>query len=161
MKSYILVVDDDKIICDIVRSQLAEKGYEVDTVNHGHDAIKKVKERQPDLIIQDIQMPDIKGLDTISEIQKEYPKQAFIFLTAMNSVDMAVEAMKIGAIDFILKPFNTTRLITTVTNALKTAQLENEVESLKSIVIEHSKLDEIVGSATKTIELKEKIKKDI
>jgi DNA-binding NtrC family response regulator len=159
MKSYILVVDDDKIICDIVRSQLLDEGYEVNTINHGHDAIEKVKERQPDLIIQDIQMPDINGLDTITEIKKIYPKQAFIFLTAMNSVDMAVEAMKIGAIDFLLKPFNTTRLKTTVNNAIKTTQLENEVESLKSIVIEHSKLDEIVGSATKTLELKEKIKK--
>ena len=101
----ILVVDDEQGILDLLKKVLGKESYEVKTALNGQAAIKMVKEEKLDLVILDIKMPGIDGVETLKQIKWLNKKIIVIMLTAYGTLDSAKEALKLGAHDYITKPF--------------------------------------------------------
>jgi DNA-binding NtrC family response regulator len=101
----ILVVDDEQGILDLFKKVLDKEGYAVITALNGQEALKAVKEENPDLIILDIKMPGMDGIETLGGIKKIDKKAMVLMLTAYGTLDSAKEALKLGAHDYITKPF--------------------------------------------------------
>ena len=108
---HILVVDDERNIRNNLRSLLEAEGYKVDTTNNGDDALLRVKEGHYDIVFVDIQMPKMGGLELLGYLRGLRPKLAVVMLTAYGTVARAVEAMKLGAVDFLEKPFDPKNLL--------------------------------------------------
>ena len=102
---HILVVDDERNIRNNLGMVLEAEGYKVDTVSNGEDALLRVKEGRYDIVFADIQMPKMDGLELLRYLRGLRPKMPVVMLTAYGTVSRAVDAMKLGAVDFIEKPF--------------------------------------------------------
>lgn len=101
----ILVIDDEQGILDFFKKALGKEGYEMITCLNGIGALEKVKEEKPDLVILDIKMPEIDGIETLKRIRWINKNTIVIMLTAYGTMDSAKEALKLGAHDYITKPF--------------------------------------------------------
>ncbi len=136
-KTKILVVDDEHLIRWSLEQNLKKQGYEVSTAGNGEDALKMVREEQPDLILLDIQMPGINGLEVLERVKEIDEDIVVIMVTAQGGLDTAVNAMRLGAYDYINKPFNLDELAIVIRKALETSSLRREVAGLRS---EHKKI---------------------
>ena len=125
-KKYLLMVEDTASVAALYRSYLNPLGIDIDVVAKGFDAIDKVKERTPDLVLLDLRLPDMTGFEVLSEIRKISKEIPVVLMTAHGSIDAAVEAMQLGAQDFLIKPCEADRLRVTVNNALRQAQKKQE-----------------------------------
>lgn len=105
MQKKILVVDDEQGILDLFKRVLSKEGYKVITSLSGLGALEKAKKEKPNLVILDIRMPGIDGIETLKRIKKIDSKLVVIMLTAYGTLDSAREALKLGAYDYITKPF--------------------------------------------------------
>jgi len=105
-KTKILVVDDDTEICDLLKTFLVKQGFDVITANSGRDGIEKTKSEKPKVILLDIKMPDINGLETLKMIKEVAPKVSVIMTTGIVDMKVAQEAITQGAVDYFVKPFN-------------------------------------------------------
>lgn len=161
--AQILIVDDEEKIRKIVKMMLSMKGHQVDEAATGEEALRKIKEEFYDLVIADIKMPGMSGLDLVKEINElEYPVPV-IFITAYATVESAVEAMKLGALDYIPKPFDEERLLITVEKALGISKILKEKRELqeeldrqtlpKDIVCESEAMKKVLELATKVAKL--------
>lgn len=119
---YLLMVEDTASVAALYRSYLNPLGFDIDVVAKGVDAIEKIKERRPDLVLLDLRLPDMTGFEVLTEIRKISVDTPVILMTAHGSIDAAVEAMQLGAQDFLIKPCEADRLRVTVNNALRQAQ---------------------------------------
>ena len=116
----ILLVDDAAIMRLMLKNLLVKNGYEVvGEAENGLQAIEKYKELKPNLVIMDITMPNKDGLTALKEIKKEFPAAKIVMCSAMGQESYVVDAIKSGASDFIVKPFQADRIISTVTKVLK------------------------------------------
>ena len=115
----ILIVDDADFMRMMVNDALSKGGYE-DTAEavDGLDAVEKYKELHPDLVIMDITMPNMDGLEALKAIKQEDPEATVIMCSAMGQESMVIEAIKSGAKDFIVKPFKQERILSTVSNII-------------------------------------------
>ncbi|GIU18171.1 MULTISPECIES: sigma-54 dependent transcriptional regulator [unclassified Shewanella] len=127
-----LLVEDSMSLGALYTEYLRTEGARVTHVNHGSDALNELKRWQPDLLVLDIQLPDMSGMDILERVQQDYPDITVIMITAHGSIDLAVDAMRSGAFDFLVKPFDAKRLSITVRNALKQRQLVNLVAKYES-----------------------------
>ena len=109
-KARVLVVDDENIIAWTLQEKLIKEGFEVRTVENGESAINSIKEDMPDLAFVDVFLPDIGGIQVLKEIISLNEEIPVIMVTGSGSVDTAVTAMKLGAYDYINKPFNLTEV---------------------------------------------------
>ncbi len=138
----ILVVDDDSVIRRFFRKVLEQQGYDVIEAENGNDALVELEGNTVSLVIADVHMPHLSGIDLLTEIQKYASKIPVIIITGKASVEAAVECMKIGAIDFISKPCSLVTIRETVASALeKTAAAaalakENPLEGSKTVILE-------------------------
>jgi two-component system, NtrC family, response regulator AtoC len=126
----ILVVDDEKLIRWSVGERLQRGGYEVISAESGEEALEAIAARSPDLMLLDVRLPGIDGLVTLQRTLAQAPEVAVIMMSAHSTVDIAVEAMKHGAIDFLVKPFPFQALDAAVERALTTAQTRRQIQSL-------------------------------
>jgi len=126
-KGLIHIIDDEPVIHDVLSQLLASEGYEVEISSSGEEGLQKHPARAFDLILLDLLMPGMDGLDVLRAIRKIDPKAVIIIITAYASVESAIEAMKIGAYDYIQKPFKHEELLLTIKRALdhKNLQAEN------------------------------------
>jgi len=113
---------------------LSADGYEVVTTSTGLDALAWLKKQAPAAIVLDLHLPDINGLEVLEQARKLYPELPIIVATVNNSIDVAVEAMRRGAFDYILKPFPSSRLTVTIRNALGYKALETEVTEWRQVL---------------------------
>ncbi|MBI2921345.1 MAG: sigma-54-dependent Fis family transcriptional regulator [Planctomycetes bacterium] len=128
----ILVVDDEKLIRWSLRERLTKEGFTVAEAEDGKSALSAFHQEPPDLVLLDMKLPDSDGLSILRAIQKETqggPEVPVIIITAYSTVDTAVEAMKLGAFDYVAKPFNMDELALTVRRALDTSTLRREVRA--------------------------------
>lgn len=119
MERRVLIVDDEPNMLDVLSNILSEEGYDVDVAGNGRDALSKASSGDFHVAILDLRLPDMSGLDILREIKRQVPQTATIMITAYSSVDTAIQAMKIGAYDYITKPFKIEQLKTTVASALE------------------------------------------
>lgn len=102
----VLIVDDETNMCSIIRDILVEDGYEVMVAGNGREALGVVQKTVPDLIITDINMPCMSGLDLLREVKNLHPQIQFIIMTAFGELETYLKAMNNGAFDYITKPLN-------------------------------------------------------
>jgi len=141
----ILVVDDEKSLTILLSRILKDAGYQVETALCGEEAQKKIKDFTPNLVITDLKMPGISGLELLKETKKEYPEIDFILLTAYATVENAVEAMKEGALDYLVKPLkNPEELRLTVSKAVEHQGLIAARQILKEQIAEDLPPSEIL-----------------
>ncbi len=124
-KHQILVVDDEANLRRVLAAQLGRDGYEVHTAEDGEAGLAFINEHHVDLVITDLRMPKLGGMDLLRVVQREAPAIPVVILTAHGTVDNAVEALKTGAFDYITKPFDQEEVRTIVRKALRTRDLAN------------------------------------
>ena len=150
----ILIVDDEPSIVQSLAGLLTDEGFEVITASNGYEALKVVDTESPDLVLLDVWMPGIDGLDTLKEIKKSSPFIQVIIITGHGTIETAVKATKLGAYDFIEKPLSIDKVIVAINNALNFRRLEEENRYLRKKTIEkHS----ITGNSPATMELKKQV----
>jgi len=154
MSGKILVVDDEQSMCDFMEIMLKKEGYHVDTSISGFEAVQKASSDSYDLIIADLMMPEMSGLDLLKRIKKNKPNQDFIVMTAFASVDSAIEAMKHGALDYITKPFKVDEIKLVIEKSVSRKKLKNENELLKRQLRKDFSFDNFIGQAEGVINLK-------
>ena len=128
----ILVVDDEHLIRWSLEQNLKKQGYEVFTAGTGEDALQVAREEQPDLVLLDIQLPGISGIEVLEKIKEFDEDIIVIMVTAHGGLETAVNAMRLGAYNYVNKPFNLDELSIIVKKALETSDLKREVARLRS-----------------------------
>lgn len=152
----ILIIDDEPNSTQLLRKLLTKRGYYVEEENDSRRAYQIVKERFFDIIISDLQMPEITGMDIL---KIKPPDTVFIMITGYGSVATAVESMKLGAFDYINKPFNIDEFVIKVDKAVENIKLTRKVQNLESIVGESSGFKNIIGKSKKIREVFDFIEK--
>ena len=150
----ILIVDDEPSILKSLGGLLSDEGFDVLTASNGYQALKVTDSESPDLVLLDIWMPGIDGIETLKQIKKENPFIPVVIITGHGTIETAVKAIKLGAFDLIEKPLSIDKIIVTINNALNFRRLEEENRYLRKKTIEkHS----ITGNSSTTAALKKQI----
>ena len=136
----ILIVDDEPSILQSLHGLLCDEGFEVGTASNGYAALKTIDRESPDLVLLDIWMPGIDGIETLREIKKNNPLTQVIIITGHGNVETAVRATKLGAFDLIEKPLSIDKIIVTINNALNFRRLEEENRYLRKKTIEKNSI---------------------
>jgi len=147
MKSKILIIDDDTSLRRVLEYNLIEDGYEVQAASSGEEGLYWFGQSKPDLVITDMKMSGMDGLKVLKSLKERSPETLVIIITAFGTVDVAVEAMKNGAYDYITKPFNRDELKLTVKKSLQFSGLTNENKRLKSELGDKADFRTIIGSS--------------
>ncbi|MEW9124779.1 MAG: response regulator [Thermotaleaceae bacterium] len=135
MNKKILIVDDEKNIRLTLKHCLSEQGYQIDMAVNGEEALSKLSELTFDLVLLDIKMPGLTGMQVLEKLRHKGNKVDVIMMTAYGTIEKAVEAMKLGAIDFISKPFTPDEIRMIVKDVLNRQMLNEEiVESFKDMI---------------------------
>jgi DNA-binding NtrC family response regulator len=149
----ILVIDDEMIVCESCKRILEEEGYEVETALSGEEAFDKMKTSPFDIVITDLKMPGIGGMEVLKTFRKEYPDTIIIMITGFSTVETAVEAMKLGAFDYIPKPFTPDEVSIVVKKAIEKKSLMLENIYLRQELQERYGFHNIVGKSKKMQEI--------
>ena len=120
-KARVLIVDDEQVVCDLLHDDLSDRGYLCATALNGDEALKNLAKQDFDVVLLDIRLPGMSGMEVLREIWLNHSKTATIMITAVNDVDTAVEAMKLGASDYIVKPFELDRVDASIRTTLDQA----------------------------------------
>ncbi len=147
MKQKILVIDDDPSLRRVMEYNLQQEGYEVSVAASGEKGLGMFDQLMPALVITDMKMPGIDGLDVLRHIRQRSPETLVIIITAFGEVDRAVEAMKAGAYDYIQKPFSRDSLKLTVSKALQYSGVIEENRRLKSQLDEKAGFRNMIGTS--------------
>jgi putative two-component system response regulator len=129
MEDRILIVDDEKMICFVLAQRLFREKYLCTTANDGMEALSRFHKDAFSLIISDIKMPQMDGIELLKRVKTTSPNMMVIMITAFAEIDLATEAMRLGAFDFILKPVDLELVVLSVKRALAKKRLEEEVEA--------------------------------
>lgn len=154
----VLIVDDDKAIRNTLKEILEFEKYEVDESTDGLDCIVKIKQNNYDVIILDVKMPKMDGMEAIERIQILKPDIPVVMISGHGNIDTAVEAVKKGAFDFISKPPDLNRLLITLRNAMDKSSLITEKKTLQKKVSKR-KVQEIIGKSSAISQIKETIER--
>jgi two-component system nitrogen regulation response regulator NtrX len=155
MNQQILVVDDEERIRQSLNGILRDEGYEVREAKDGAQALKQIESDSPDLILLDIWMPGMDGIETLGRIKEQSPRLPVIMISGHANIELAVKAAKLGAYDFIEKPLSLEKVLLTVNNALTLSKLEQENRALRQEV---QRKYEIVGNSSEIQNLKDQLK---
>lgn len=147
MKSRILVVDDEESIREFLEIMLKKEGYEVTTAEDGEVAKDLLSKKSFDMVISDMQMPKVTGIELLKYVRENYSDLVFMIITAFGTTETAVEAMKMGAYDYVTKPFKIDEVRINIANALKSKNLETEVRVLKKELVREYSFQNMVGNS--------------
>jgi len=153
----ILIVDDETVVRDSLGAWFRDEGYQVDIADSAKVALEKLAHANWDIFLLDIRMPCMDGLELQRKLRQAQPDATVIIMTAYASVESAVEAMKQGAYDYIIKPFNPDDLEHTIQKAIEHKQLVSENKQLRTKIDELNLLHEIVGRSAGTRRLLEQV----
>ena len=153
----ILVVDDENEALVLMKELFEQNGYRTLTANDGEIALQMVEEEQPDIIVSDIVMPNMDGMTLLKKVKETNPDIAVIMVTANGAIENAVDAMKMGAKDYILKPFRLNEVLTKVQNLARLRMLEIENQVLRKEVRKKYNFDKIIGKTPIMTELFQRV----
>ena len=148
MKPRILVVDDEESIREFLDIMLRKEGYQVTCVEDGQRAMDILGKKSFDMVISDLQMPHVTGIELLKHIRDHYPGLLFMMITAFGTTETAVEAMKMGAYDYVTKPFKLDEVRINIANALRSQHLEIENRSLKKELNKEYSFQSLVGNSS-------------
>lgn len=147
MSAKILIVDDEEIVIRSCRRILSDSVYALDWTHDGAEALRKVSQTVYDLIILDIMMPGVDGMEVLQHVKERHPGVDVIMMTGLSEIQTAVKAMKLGAFDYLSKPFDPDELKHMVVRALERRQLLQESRDLKTKVSSRYQFENIIGSS--------------
>jgi len=143
----ILVLDDEEFIRDLLKETFEKKGYIVDIAVCGKEALQKIKKEKYQLMVTDLRLPDISGMEILTRVKKKYPEMGIIMITAYGSIKNAVKAMKKGAFDYISKPFNLDEMELIVEKYFNFKNLVEENQYLRSELDRKFSFENIIGTS--------------
>jgi len=152
MKS-VLVIDDDPLIGKTLSSYLSKKGYEALVAEDGEEGIQKYEESTPDLVILDIRLPDVDGLEVLGRIREKNPNASIIIMTAYDDMKTTIEAIKSGAFEYLVKPLDYVELDLTIDKAFQIRSLEEKVSYLVEEKQKEYTIDNIIGRSAQMREV--------
>ncbi len=151
--SKILVIDDDRSICETLELYLTEEGYEVVTAATGTEGLNKFVETSPDVVILDIRLPDVDGFTILEDLREDDENVKVIMITAYHDMDSTINAMKSGAFDYIHKPVNVDELDMAIRKAVKSLEMEKKIDGLLLEPSRHFKVGDIIGGGKEMREI--------
>ncbi len=157
--AHILVIDDEQVICDGCRLVLSDKDHAVDICMSGKAGLKALQENAYDLVLLDMKLPDMDGMAILDTFRNRKTDMYFIVMTGYSTVQNAVEAMKLGAFDYLSKPFTDDELVLAVEKALDKKRLVEENLFLRKELVERFGFDNIIGTNPKILEIFAQIEK--
>ena len=143
----ILVVDDELSMRQFLEMLLSKKGYKVNLAKSGKQALGSIKQKKYDLVLTDIRLGDITGLDVLRAVKKKHPDTVVIMISAYSTTEIAVEAMNEGAYDFVPKPFDNNELCATIAKALELLTLDQEKAYRSTELKSHLHFSRIIGNS--------------
>jgi len=143
----ILVADDDASIRSLLKQLLSDEGYSVVEATTGTEVVEKVKDTNPDLVIMDVRMPELDGIEALSKLKISSPKTSVLIMTAFGSSNNAIRAMELGAFDYITKPFELDKISHTVKRVIEYRDLTSEVQVLRDEISSLVQTERIVGNS--------------
>jgi len=149
MSEKLLVVDDERMILELTSMVLASRGFDVSVVDNALDAYVMIERERPALVLLDYMMPKVNGLDALKEIRERFPETYVIMFTGKGSEEVAVELMKSGASDYVLKPFSNAKLVERIENVLRIRSIELHN---KALIQEQERLLDEIESWNRTLE---------
>lgn len=157
--AIVLVVDDEPLQRDILKTILEDGGYETYTASSGEEGLRIVKEFTPDVVLTDLKMERMDGIEFIGSIPREPFEPSVVIMTAYGTISSAVEAIKKGAFDYLTKPLDKDILLITVKRAVERVELLKENLQLQKALFDRFKIEGIIGSSIKMVEAVEIMKK--
>ena len=143
----ILVADDDASIRSLLKQLLSDEGYSVVEATTGTEVVEKVKDTNPDLVIMDVRMPELDGIEALPKVKQASPKTSVLIMTAFGSSNAAIKAMELGAFDYITKPFELDKISHTVKRVIEYRDLTSEVQVLRDEISSLVQTERIVGNS--------------
>lgn len=143
--AHILIIDDEKNYLLVLQTLLEDEGYTVTALSDPETALAFLQESEVDVVVTDMKMPRITGLDVLERVKKQWPYIPVLIMTAFGTIESAVETMKYGAFDYITKPFSNDELLLSIHNAVELAQAHREYKLLQEAMQERFGLHTIIG----------------
>lgn len=147
MNGRILVVDDDRTMCELIEADMQRRGFQVSWHTSAEEALRVLKDEEFDVVLTDIEMPGMNGIDLCDRVVSNRPDVPVIVITAFGSMETAVRAIRAGAYDFISKPVEMDILALTLERAIKHRDLQEKVKTLSEALERTEKFDELLGSS--------------
>ncbi len=154
----ILIVDDEKMIRIVLSKVLSKAGYEIFEAENGKEALEKYEQYKPDLVLLDFQLPGMNGLEVLEELKEDNDSLIVIMLTAYGNIKNAVHAMKLGAYDYLAKPFDNEEIVLVIQKAFQTMNLGKEVKFLKEKLNEKNIFKTIIGESPEMKKVLEQVR---
>ncbi|MEW5807177.1 MAG: sigma-54 dependent transcriptional regulator [Acidobacteriota bacterium] len=149
----ILVVDDEEIVQDVLGSLFRKNGYRVAQAMSAEEGLGRLDGENPDLVLLDILLPGMSGLEALGKIVEINPALPVIMMTAYGTIESAVEAMKLGAFHYLTKPFKNEEVLNLADKAIKQKELKEENLALRKAITERHRFEELVGKSKKMLEI--------
>jgi DNA-binding NtrC family response regulator len=153
----VVAIDDEPEIGWLITRILEEEGYRALVTDNGREGLELIRRERPDVVLLDLRLPEMDGLEVLRRVREFDQEQMVIILSAFESFEVAVQAMKLGSYDFLTKPINVEEMKITLKNALNTRQLEHEVRALKRQVAQTREAAQLVGDCPAMRELARQI----
>ena len=152
--AHILIIDDEKNYLLVLQTLLEDEGYTVTALSDPETALAFLQESEVDVVVTDMKMPRITGLDVLERVKKQWPYTPVLIMTAFGTIESAVETMKYGAFDYITKPFSNDELLLSIHNAVELAQAHREYKLLQEAMQERFGLHTIIGRSARISQVK-------
>jgi DNA-binding NtrC family response regulator len=159
MPARILVIDDEESMCSFMEIMLAKEGYDVAITTSAPDGVDRLRNENFDLVIADLSMPEMSGIDVVREVKSFKNDQEIIVMTAYASVDTAIEAMKQGAADYVTKPFKVDEIKIVIEKSINRRKLIGENTSLKKQLQGENSIDKFLGTSETVVKMKRLVKR--
>src|SRR5215210_6772255 len=147
MMKRALVVDDDRAMLDLMRFQLKDEGFEVSTAENGQKGLDFVQEKEFDIILTDLQLPDFSGIEMVKRCKEISPDTEIIMVTGFGSTEKAIEATKAGAFYYIEKPIEFEELFVLIEKAIERKQQTKEIKELRGKLSSRTSYEGIIGTS--------------
>jgi len=151
--AHLLIVDDERSMRELLEYMLSKEGYQIDLAENGRKAVEKIQASEYDLVLTDIKLGDLTGLDVLRAAKQKNPNIVVIMISAFATTETAVEAMNDGAYDYVPKPFDNDELKETIANALERKTLDAERQVVEDELKNTVHFDRIVGSSPRMLHI--------